>query len=139
MDDPIPVEPARKHHDTDADDDPHDHAQHEEKPVTRHAAANLVTAPSPGAVRDWTAPRVPSRAEQPRRAAWSPEPRHAVRRSSAWPEARPAAAAAPGPAAARARAPDAEKGRTRMARAGSPSRAASAGLGADFSGFTHAC
>src|SRR2546430_14311252 len=100
MDDPIPVEPARKHHDTDADDDPHDHAQHEEKPVTRHAAANLVTAPSPGAVRDWTAPRVPSRAEPPRRAAWSPEPRHAVRRASAGAGARPAAPRAPGAPAA---------------------------------------
>src|SRR2546430_4377644 len=116
MDDPIPVEPARKHHDTDADDDPHDHAQHEEKPVTRHAAANLVTAPSPGAVRDWTAPRVPSRAEQPRRAAWSPEPRHAVRRSSAWPGARPAAAAGPRPLPGAGGAPPDEKGPTSQAR-----------------------
>src|SRR5205823_561695 len=132
MDDPIPVEPARKHHDTDGDDDPHGDAQHEEKPVTRHAGANLVTAPSPGAVRDWTARRVPSRAEQPRRAAWSPEPRHAVRRLSAWPEARSAAAAAPGPLAAAAGSPQAKKGRTSRAGAGSQSRAASAGLGADF-------
>src|SRR2546428_8550136 len=120
MDDPIPVEPARKHHDTDADDDPHGDAQHEEKPVTRHAGANLVTAPSPGAVRDWTAPRVPSRAEQPRRAAWSPEPRHAVRRSSAWPEARSAAVAAPGPPAGAAGAPQAEKGPDSIGRARLP-------------------
>src|SRR2546430_16883680 len=97
MDDPIPVEPARKHHDTDADDDPHDHAQHEEKPVTRHAAANLVTAPSPGAVRDWTARRGPSRAEPPGRAAGARGPRHAGRRAPPAPEAttaRPCRAAA---------------------------------------------
>src|SRR2546428_11747643 len=110
MDDPIPVEPARKHHDTDADDDPHGDAQHEEKPVTRHAGANLVTAPSPGAVRDWTARRVPSRAEQPRRAAWSPEPRHAVRRVFARAGGGPAAPAAPGPPPPAAGAPPAAEG-----------------------------
>src|SRR6266404_776155 len=134
MDDPVPVELARKHHDTDADDDPHGDAQHEEEPVTRHAGANLVTAPSPGRVRDPTARRVLSHADQPGRAVRSPEPRQAVRRFSAEPQARSAAAAAPGPpAGAAARGPpEAKKGRTSTGGAGSPSRAASVVPGADF-------
>src|SRR5438105_2081940 len=85
-----------------SDHAPHGDAQHEEQAGARHAAANLVTAPLPGAVGEWTARRVLALGEQPRRAARPPEPRHAVRWLSAVAGARSAASAALGSLAAAA-------------------------------------